>query len=147
MCNISSVQVPGKWISRLYRGFNSYLKANIDFPGLGSGQIPILMGLSQSERISQDELARQINIDRTTLNRTIRPLIQHGYIHCQPNLQDRRANSVTLTVKGRSILSEIRTILNRWNSVMLEGFNEEEKKIFTEMLYRATQNVTAINKG
>nr|MDA3851816.1 MarR family transcriptional regulator [Spirochaetaceae bacterium] len=146
MRNINSIKHPGKWISILYRGFISFLKREGHYPGLGYGQIPILMGLSNIEGISQDELAREISIDRTTLNRTIRPLIKEGFVQSQPNPQDRRANVVNLTAKGREMLPQLQGLLNEWNQSMLMGVTEEEQRIFTALIIKASRNISEINK-
>lgn len=141
MYNNNLSKLPGKWISRLYRGFITFQKWETDIPGAGYGQIPILMGLSVHEGISQDELARHIQVDRTTLNRTIRPLIKNGYVESRPNPDDRRANIVTLTTRGEEIVPEIRESLIRWNRILLQNFTEEEREQFNSLLIKAAGNI------
>lgn len=139
--------IAGKWISRIYRGFITFIKTSITQPGIGYGQISILKYLQVEEGISQDQLSRKIGIDRTTLNRTIKPLIKHGYLKQDPNPNDKRANVITFTLKGRQTMPEVQKILDKWNTTLLHGFSEEEKKQFLNGLKRAAENAHNFNSG
>ena len=122
----------------------SYLKTALPVEGIGFGQVPIMMHLASRDGMSQDELARSIGVDRTTLNRTIRPLINHGYVQSRVNPEDRRAHIVILTGKGGNAVPVVRRCLDNWNDALLDGFNPEEKERFIEYLMRASGNAVDV---
>ncbi len=68
--------------------------------GLELTQFSILMALSRSGEITQGRLGAVLSLDSTTLTRTLRPLIESGYIQSRSG-SDRRERLVCLTKAGK----------------------------------------------
>lgn len=71
--------------------------------GLRSTQFTILNALSALEDVTINELAEQLQSDRTTLTRNLSRLERQGWISRQPG-RDRRSRHVALTPRGRATL-------------------------------------------
>lgn len=73
--------------------------------GLRSTQFTILNALSALEDVTVNELAEQLQSDRTTLTRNLDRLEKQGWIGRQPG-DDRRSRHVQLTVAGERKLEQ-----------------------------------------
>jgi DNA-binding MarR family transcriptional regulator len=68
--------------------------------GLELTQFSILMALSRSGEITQGRLGAVLSLDSTTLTRTLKPLIESGFIQSRSG-SDRRERLVCLTNAGK----------------------------------------------
>jgi len=69
--------------------------------GLRATQFSILATLSLTGPLPMTSLAEQLGLERTTLNRNLRPLEVRGYIRTRQNEADQRVRRVELTSSGR----------------------------------------------
>ena len=75
--------------------------------------------------------------------RTIAALEKQGMITRTPNDQDKRTWRLYPTDRALSVLEDIRTVCKKTETLLLQGFSEEEKKLLTDLLMRAGRNITA----
>jgi DNA-binding MarR family transcriptional regulator len=69
--------------------------------GLRSTQFPLLGLLHAPQPQSISRLADQMDMDRTTLTRNLRPLMELGFVAVEEG-PDARTRTITLTSKGRA---------------------------------------------
>ncbi len=50
-----------------------------------------------------DQIRNILHVDRSSIAKTIRPLLSEGYIRREVNPEDKRAYKIFLTEKGRAI--------------------------------------------
>jgi DNA-binding MarR family transcriptional regulator len=74
--------------------------------GLSSGQFSILGSLARDEAVALGVLADLLGMDRTTLNRNLKPLEAEGMVATGVDPNDRRIRSVRLTQAGRDRLQQ-----------------------------------------
>jgi len=74
--------------------------------GITITQFGVLGHLHYRDGIGMGVLADWIGMDPTTLNRTLKPLLDRGLIHNGPDPQDRRVRAVSITLSGRAKLLE-----------------------------------------
>lgn len=72
--------------------------------GITSGQFSILAALLRDEAVPLGALADALGMDRTTLNRNLRPLEGEQLIATTGTKGDRRVRGLVLTGKGRALL-------------------------------------------
>jgi DNA-binding MarR family transcriptional regulator len=92
-CNCFAIRSAARRVSPYY---DRYLAAT----GLRTTQFSILAKLKRLGRLTINELARQMVMDRTTLGRNIKPLERDGLIRIEPAQSDRRAKELRLTKSG-----------------------------------------------
>lgn len=73
--------------------------------GIKITQYSLLRHLEQTEPVTISELAKIMRIDRTTLNRNMKPLIEEGLIEVKIG-EDLRSRQVLLTQAGKSALQK-----------------------------------------
>ena len=72
--------------------------------GITSGQFSILSALLRDRAVPLGALADVLGMDRTTLNRNLKPLEEEKLIVTTTTKEDRRVRGLSLTNKGRALL-------------------------------------------
>ena len=72
--------------------------------GLRISQFSLLVRLGRAGALSQQGLAAELGLDRTTLARNLRPLERDGLVASVPDPQDRRVRRLTVTAAGRELM-------------------------------------------
>jgi len=137
----------GKWVSVLYRYTQSYLKRKLEPYNLGAGQLPILLLLFQKEDVRQVDLARQLQLDKTSMARTISKLETNGYVRRNKDDQDYRAYRISLTPQARNFKNKLLPILKSWTNILMQDFNAVEQDQFIAFLSKAAENAEQELKG
>jgi MarR family transcriptional regulator for hemolysin len=87
------------------------------------------------ENVRQNALAEAIGIEGASLVRLVDELQVSGLIVRAPDPNDRRANAVSLTPKGREVVKEVNDALAALRSEVFAGLTEAELqgafKVFT----------------
>ena len=74
--------------------------------GLDGRELAVLLVLASGEPASQQEAARRLDVDRTTMVALVDALEDKGLVARRPHAQDRRKNVVELTPAGRATLRD-----------------------------------------
>lgn len=101
---------------------------------------PYLLILNENEGISQNEISRELSVDKAMSARTIKKLIELGYIEKRENKEDIRAYRLFLTDKGREVIPEIIKVIHSWIDILVEGCSEEEMEIGISFLDKVLLN-------
>src|SRR5580704_6663735 len=99
-------------LRRADRVVTRYYDAMLRPSGLNATQFTLLQALNEAAEISQKRLAELLEIDSTTLTRTLAPLRQKGWLHSAAGA-DRRELRLSLTAAGKR---EYKRALPYWQS-------------------------------
>jgi DNA-binding MarR family transcriptional regulator len=86
-------------LRRASRAVTNYYDALLRPSGLHTSQFTLLQALNEAPRISQKQLAELLEIDSSTLTRTLTPLRRKGWLRSQAGA-DRRELRLSLTPAG-----------------------------------------------
>lgn len=81
-------------------------------------------------------LAERLCVDTPTVTRKVQQLERLGLVERIADPDDRRAHLIGLTEDGRSTLARLMTARREWVTGLLEGFSEEDRGRFGELLGR-----------
>lgn len=109
--------------------------------GVFQGQHRILMELSEKEYESQKEIAAAMKVSTATIAIALKKLEKNGYINKTMDKEDNRLNKIVITEKGQNAIEMSRQLFDGIDSAMFEGFSNEEKKNFVNMLDRIEDNL------
>lgn len=84
---------------------------------LSSGQFSILAALNQDGSVSMSTLAEILGLERTTLTRNLRPLVEAGLVRSESG-GDKRVRAIALTKSGRDKLA---LAMPLWAAAQLES--------------------------
>lgn len=83
--------------------------------GLTNGQFSLMMSLNRPEPPGMAAVASLLGMDRTTLTAALKPLQRRLLLRATADPSDRRGRIVTLTPKGRQLLTRAVPIWRRTN--------------------------------
>ena len=127
-------------ITRLLREqFN--VKAKELSLGLTLAQARVIFRLARNEGISQVALARLLEIQPITLLRQIDRLEEMQFILRTPNPNDRRAQKLSLTDKGLSVLVEILKISESMMDEAMANIDAASRKLLINALASIKENL------
>ena len=132
----------GKHISYLHRYARRYYNKELEPYGFGGAQLRLLMPLYEMDGISQEKLAQTIKLDKTTIARTIKKLIDNGYVSREIDEKDRRSYRIFLTEKGKAIEPEMMNIFLKWEENLLSKFEDEERKYVLKIVEMMHENAS-----
>lgn len=101
--------------------------------GLQGTQFTILVAVAIHSSSTVSDLAESLTMDRTTLTRTLKPLIKKGLLVAEPG-EDRRIKVVSLTSEGYVVLSEAIPLWQEAQARVVENLGEEKWKMLLLLL-------------
>lgn len=109
---------------------------------LTSAQGHIIGYLAQrQEPACPRDVEEQFRLSHPTVSGLLSRLEKKGFIEMRPDPNDRRCKRIYLLPKGRDCNGMLcRTILATEERIV-QGFSDEEKRMFIDFLTRATQNM------
>ena len=107
--------------------------------GLGACHHSYILAVCRRPGISQDELAREICINKSNVTRHLAALEESGYVERRQSEADKRVTLVFPTEKALAILPTVRAVIREWNELLTEGMDEEELERFAATLSRIAE--------
>ncbi len=124
-------------ITRCAKQFRTERMAKHGLKGFHTGY---LSRICNNPGISQDQLAKNMLVDKSTVARQAAVLEDNGFITRMPSTRDKRVLQLFPTEKALSLLPEIRKTVEAWDAIASEGLTEEELMTLTQLLYKVRLN-------
>ncbi len=123
-----------KMLNNISRSQAVYRHGRIPAEDLQSSHYSFLLAICREPGRSQEDLARELCVNKSTVARNINYLEENGYVSRTP--LDKRQFSVFPTEKARDILPQIRAVSREWMALLSEGISQEELDTFDSVLMR-----------
>lgn len=101
---------------------------------IAAEQFATLKIIDEEGSVTQTRIAELLEKDKTTVGRSIESLLKKELINIENVQNDRRANKVSLSVKGQVTLNNAVPISKRFNDNLKSKLNKEEIEIFFKVL-------------
>jgi MarR family transcriptional regulator, transcriptional regulator for hemolysin len=98
---------------------------------------------ASSAELTQIELARLSDLDKTTMVVTLDELEEAGYAERRPSRADRRARVVVVTDEGRRLVAAGHKIADRVHAEVLAELPGTSRKVFVDSLDRLVGGLLA----
>ncbi|MEU6055961.1 MarR family transcriptional regulator [Streptomyces xanthochromogenes] len=128
-------------IVRLARAHWGAAAALLQEVGLYPGQELLLMRLWETDHQSQTALAKSLQLDRSTVTRTVQRLEQQGLIERRPSPTDGRSVIVSLTPAGSRLREAVAQSWARLEEIATDGLSDRQKGEATRLLRRMDHNL------
>jgi DNA-binding MarR family transcriptional regulator len=102
--------------------------------GVTLTQCHAMLELEGREPLSLSALARALDLDKSTLSRTVEGMVSAGICERVTNPADRRAVRLSLTCAGRKRLLEINKACNRHYEALLNPLSDKRRTIVVEAI-------------
>ena len=133
-----------KLLNNISRSQAVYRYSRVSAKDLQSGHYAFVLAVCREPGRSQEDLARELCVNKSTVARNINYLEEKGYVSRSPLPQDKRQYSVYPTEKARSVLPEIRAASSEWMMLLSEGISRSELEIFDSVLHRMQEKARKI---
>ena len=125
-----------KMLNNISRSQAIYRNNRISACDLQAGHYAFVLAICREAGRSQEELAQELCINKSTVARNLNYLEEKGYISRNPLPNDKRQFSIHPTKKMLGILPEIQQASMEWMKLLADGISEEELNIFDSVLNR-----------
>lgn len=102
--------------------------------GLKSCHASYLLQICKTPGISQEQLARRIYFNKSSVARQLAILEEGGFIRRATSETDRRVTQLFPTEKATNILPQIRQALLTWEELVTQGLSPAEQTALRKML-------------
>jgi DNA-binding MarR family transcriptional regulator len=126
----------GFLLQRAHHEFRIKVIAALAGSGLNPGQLAIVAALASVNDLSQRELTRLTDIEKSSMVIFLNQLEADGWVERRTHPTDRRAHAIHLSEAGRARLGPIGQRLAAAEATFLEGLSDEEAHQLVELLHR-----------
>ncbi len=130
-------------ISRTARCSQLYRSERLAEVGLNGGQYVYISNVCRNPGISQEQMSRQILINKSNVARQLASLEQNGFVRREPDAKDRRVMRVYPTERAMEVYPYIQQVLADWRHYLTEDFTDEEREQLDSLLERVLEKAAA----
>ena len=133
-----------KMLNNISRSQAIYRNSRITASDLNSCHYAFVISICRKPGRSQEEIARDLCLNKSTVARALNSLETNGYILRTPLPNDKRQFSVHPTEKMLGVLPEVRKASAEWRDLLSEGISESDMEIFNSVLERMEERARTI---
>ena len=134
-------------LNNISRSQAVYRHSKISADDLHPAHYAFVLGICRAPGRSQEELARELCLNKSTVARALTLLEERGYVRRESLPNDKRQFAVHPTDKMLAVLPEIRRASGEWTALLSEGIADEEMAIFNSVLERMEKKAREIVGG
>ncbi len=101
--------------------------------------------LKSGKEISRKALSNEIGISGPSVTSLLNGLEKSEFIYRQQGEEDGRTMQIRITEKAMKLINEMENVFVETEQKLLQGFTDEQKKAFLEMLQKACRNIGISN--
>ncbi|MGN7940094.1 MarR family transcriptional regulator [Virgibacillus sp. 6R] len=124
---------------------SSFIKAKLEPFNLAPEQNLIMMLLWENDGLTQNELVRRLDKDKTNIARMASSLEKKGFIKRSECPNDRRSVKLYLTECGKELGTSVIPIAEQFNEIVRNGLTNEELLELDRLLSKITENVRSFS--
>ena len=133
-----------KTLNNISRSQSVFRTAKLKADGICAAHHTFVLAICNHPGSSQEELAREICLNKSTVARTLSHLEEKGYVRREANSEDKRSILVYPTEKMLEILPQVRSITKEFNSLISAEIPKEELDIFFSVISRMEEKAKSI---
>jgi DNA-binding MarR family transcriptional regulator len=103
----------------------------------------ILANLAQFGQSNAKNLCEQANMDKSTVSRAIKILVEKKLLITQINSEDKRAAILSLSESGKELYKKIVPEALKWEKELLASLNTHEQSLLVSVLNKLKNNLQA----
>ena len=115
--------------------------------GLSACQHTLLLAVCRLSGCAQEEIARDIRLNKSTVARSLAVLEERGLVERKTNPSDKRELLVFPTPAAHALLPRVRAVAEEWNDLLTDGVAEEELAVFYAVLAKMEERARAATEG
>ncbi len=133
--------------NQLAKGLSRALQKRASALGFSPGQFPVLLALWEEDGLTQRQLLDRLEVEQATLANTLARMERDGLIARSPHPNDRRAQIIALTERGRELEVLALDAASQADDEVFQGFRRFERELLKEYMRMAIANSRMTDKG
>ena len=121
------------FISLIYRRHAKYLNNKMESVNLTFGLYPFLIEIYKHDGVSQEDLAKILYLNESTVTRNLEKLEKRRLIIRTPQ---KRKKIITITDEGREVAKKVMDYDEKWDEIIKKDLSEEEYNTFKKTLIK-----------
>ena len=134
-------------INIISRCATMYRDRALSDPGLAGCHTPYILALYRIPGCTQEELARDLNVNKSSVARQLAVLEERGFIRREPSPGDRRSQLVYPTQRALDLQPRILQVLYEWNAYLTGELTPEEQEVLSGLICRVADRAERYVKG
>lgn len=134
----------GKIFGLLTKQYISVLSAKLEEIPLERYYYPFWLIAQNNESITQQNLSKQLQVDKVVVVRIVDYLESIGFIIRTDNPKDRRSHLLKVTEKGEPYISIIENAIKCTDQLFLENISKENQSSFTSELIHLADKMETV---
>lgn len=134
-------QPPGRLISAIHRKIHQRVAAELRDYAVDIGQFFFLLYILNHDGISQDEMAQNLYLDKTTASKGIKRLMEMGCVERKVNPNDRRQFQLCTTQKAKEMAPDLNKIYTDAQKILVKNLSTQEKDCLNRVLQKMLKNL------
>ena len=126
------------FISIIYREHGKYINEKVKEKELSFGIYPLLIHIYKNEGITQEEIAKSLHLNESTITRNLKKLENKGFVKKIP---DKRKKRIETTEKGRETVQKAMNYDEKWDEKIKKSLTDEEYNMFKEILMKICEDL------
>ena len=115
-------------MAAISRCANQYRTKELSALGLKGNQSIYLLQICRHPGLTQDQLARNLTMDKSAVARQLTCLEELGYVRRETTANDKRVLLVYHTQKAQDALPEIHRVLRAWEDLITADLSQESRE-------------------
>lgn len=115
--------------------------------GVSLAQCHTILEIGNNSEISVSELAQKLDLDKSTVSRTVDGLVKMDIIDRKTPEENRRKALLNLTDEGYQVCESINYSNDSYINDVFEGFSEQDRSVFLELFGKLTENMVQARKN
>jgi DNA-binding MarR family transcriptional regulator len=112
--------------------------------GCGMVEWRILSMLALNPTVPASHLSALSGINKSVISRTLKLLVERGYVNLRPDAADRRKELLSLTHEGLALHNEMIVTVLEHERLLFKGFSESDQLAMVTQLRQMLDNVRLI---
>jgi len=130
-----------KDFSTIHRQSSIYLDRQLKQFGISSGQFMYIIIACENDGLSQEDIASDLKIDKSSVARTIKQLESDGYVSRVVSSEDKRQYCVYATEKAKQIYSKLVDTLEVCEDYLTEELTDIEVDLLNRLLEKMINRI------
>ena len=136
-----------KTLNNISRSQSVFRSERLKAEGICAAHHTFILAICLHSGSSQEELSREICLNKSTVARTVGYLEEKGYVRREANLNDKRSFLVYPTDKMLEIFPLVSNITREWNERISEDIPVEELEAFYSVLSRMEEKAKKLTEN
>jgi DNA-binding MarR family transcriptional regulator len=121
-------------IRKLERKLGVLEESELSCCNISLAQCHALVEIGRAKAISLNELAEMLNLENSTMSRTVSNLVNSGYVKRDIDATDRRYLTISLTESGRDLFNQIEASMGSYYQDIFSRIAESKRDQVIESL-------------